>query len=68
MYDYSRLRGIIRQYFKTQENYCAQLGIAQSTLNSRLKGETFFTQPEMEKTIELSTGNYDDIDDIFFTK
>lgn len=52
----------------TQENYCKEIGIAQTTLNTRLKGETFFKQDEIEKTAKLFDLNSEEVNEIFFTK
>lgn len=68
IYNYNRLRGLIREMCGTQENYCKEIGIAQTTLNTRLKGETFFKQDEIEKTAKLFDLNSEDVNEIFFTK
>ena len=69
MYDYNKLRGLIRQYFGTQLKYAKFLGIGMTTMQSRLNGETFFTQPEIQKSIEafnLTTAT--EIEHTFFAK
>lgn len=69
MYDYNKLKGLIKQYFGTQSKYAQYLGVGMTTMQSRLKGETFFTQQEIQKSIEafnLTTAT--EIEHTFFAK
>lgn len=68
MYNYNKLRGLIREKYVTLKAFSDQLGIGLTTLNSRLKGDSYFNQQEMEKTIELLDLSESDINVIFFTK
>lgn len=42
-YNYDKLRGLIREFFSTQQNYADALGISLTTIQSRLRSETEFT-------------------------
>lgn len=52
-FDYSRLRGKIKEVFKTQEAFAEALGISDTALSQKLTGQVSFKQVEMEKTCEL---------------
>lgn len=53
-FKYAYLRGFIRENFKTLANYARFLGIAPSTLNDRLNGNTSFTQDDIYKTANFA--------------
>lgn len=67
-FNYNKLKGKIKEVYGTQQEFARALGISSTTLNTRLKNETFFNQSEIEKTkylLDLKTEQ--DIIDIFFT-
>ena len=66
-YDYSLLRGLIRQHFRTLSDYAMFIGISSTSLNARLNGELPFKQNEIAKSIEGFGTSADRIDDIFFS-
>jgi DNA-binding XRE family transcriptional regulator len=69
MYNYNKLKGLIKQYFNTQERYAQYLGIGKTTLTSRLNGDTYFTQQEIEKSIKaFNLTTTEDIELTFFAK
>lgn len=69
MYNYNKLKGLIKQYFSTQANFAKFLKVGTTTLNSRLNGETFFTQEEIDKCIKVFRLNTaEEIEETFFTK
>lgn len=69
MYNYNKLRGLIREHFSTQAKFAQYLGIGTTTLNSRLNGDTYFTQQEMEKSIKaFQLTTTEDIEQTFFAK
>lgn len=53
-FDYSYLRGFIKQNFKTNEEYAKFLGIGTTALYERLKNNVPFSQDEIYKTIYQS--------------
>lgn len=68
-FNYNKLKGKIKEVYGTQQEFAKALGIGTTTLNSRLKNETFFNQSEIEKSRELlNLKNEKDIIDIFFTE
>ncbi len=50
-FDYSYLRGFIKEHFKTQEAFAKFLGIGTTALSERLNGNIPFSQNEIFKTI-----------------
>lgn len=67
-FNYNKLKGKIKEVYGTQQEFAKALGISATTLNTRLKNETFFNQSEIEKTKELlNLKNGEEIMDIFFT-
>lgn len=67
-YDYSYLRGFIREYFGSIENYAKFLGIGTTSLNSRLACKLPFRQTEIDATARYGNLSGDDIMRFFFTK
>lgn len=69
MYDYQKLLGLIKEHCGTQANYAKALGIGTTTLNSRLKNQTFFKQNEILKSKELfDLKSASEVDAVFFNK
>lgn len=67
-FNYNKLKGKIKEVYGTQQEFAKALGISATTLNTRLKNETFFNQSEIEKTRDLlNLQTEQDIIDIFFT-
>lgn len=67
-YNYDKLRGRIKEKFGTLEKFANALGIGTTTLNSRLKSETFFNQNEILKSGELLNLSKKELDEIFFDR
>lgn len=51
--NYDKLRGKIKEIFKTQEAFAKALGISKVSLSAKLNGQVQFTQEEMDKSCEL---------------
>jgi cytoskeletal protein RodZ len=69
MYDYNKLRGLIKEHFGTLKNYADALGIGTTTLNTRLNNQTPFTQNEILKSKELfKLNNAEEVDEVFFNR
>lgn len=49
-FNYSYLKGFIKTYFGTLENYASFLGISNTSLYERMKGKTNFRQGEIYRT------------------
>lgn len=52
-FDYSRLRGKIKEVFHTQEAFAEALGISSTALSQKLTGQVQFKQEEMDESCEL---------------
>ena len=67
-YDYSKLKGKIREVFGTQQKFADALEIANTTLSSKLNNIAPFTQLEIDKTCAIfNFKNGQDLKDYFFT-
>ncbi len=67
-YNYSKLKGLIKEKCGTQAEYAKIIGISTTTLNERFKSETYFSTEEMRKTIEYFKLDLSSLKDIFFVK
>jgi DNA-binding XRE family transcriptional regulator len=68
MYDYSKLKGKIRELGITQNEYAKAIGITEQTLNLRLKNKRPFKQDEIEKTMLLFNEPLKNVQIYFFNK
>lgn len=66
-FSYDKLKGKIKEVYGTQEAFADALGIARTSLYSKLNDITEFTQKEMVKSLELLHVNKAEINDYFFT-
>lgn len=64
---YDKLKGKIKEVFGTQKAFAVALGIARTSLYSKLNNNTEFTQTEMLKSLELLHLEKSEIDSYFFT-
>lgn len=53
MFDYSRLRGKIREVFGTEGEFAKALGISKTSLSDKLNNKVSFTSTEINKACEL---------------
>lgn len=67
-YNYNKLRGLIREFFGSQKAYADALGISLTTLNSRLNGDTYFDQREMEISAEAFHLDANGLNQVFFLR
>lgn len=65
-YDYSRLRGLIREFCGTNENFAKAIGISDTSLYERLRCDVPFNQVEIHKACQLFKCSVAEADDIFF--
>ena len=65
-YDYSRLRGRIREKIGTEARFADAIGISPTALSSKLNGKTMFTQEEMARSVAALDIDPGDISDYFF--
>lgn len=71
-YDYSMLRGRIRELFGNEKKFVNELkksGISMSvgTFSSRINGQTYFKQPEIQLSCKLLRIKMRDVKNYFFT-
>lgn len=67
VYNYNKLRGMIREKYGTLQRFADNLGIGSTTLNSRLNSETYFDQDEIERAASLLNLSKTEVDQVFFT-
>lgn len=67
-YDYSKLKGKIRELGLTQKDYAKEIGVTEQTLVLRFKNKRPFKQEEIEKTMNLFKEPLENIHLYFFTK
>ena len=53
VFDYSKLRGKIKEVFGTQAKFAKAMGMSTVTLSAKLNGTVQFTAPEMNKACEV---------------
>jgi hypothetical protein len=66
-YDYSKLRGRIKEKCGTQDKFSEQLGIGRTSLSQRLNNQLEFSQEEMLKSCDILEISREDIPVYFFT-
>ncbi len=66
-FNYSKLRGRIKEVFSTQDNFAKALGIGRVSLSQRLNNLLDFSQEEIHKSCELLGITDEDISVYFFT-
>jgi transcriptional regulator with XRE-family HTH domain len=66
-FDYSKLRGKIREIFRTQSAFAEAMGISSTSLSAKLNNNVEFTQKEIDKAVELLKIAKEDIPTYFFT-
>ncbi len=66
-YDYSKLKGKIKEYFPTQSIFAEKLGISNTSLSYKLNNKTFFDQNEIRKSIDIFQLTPKEAYDYFFT-
>ncbi len=52
-YNYSKLRGKIREIYGTQENFSEELGISSASLSAKLNNHVDFSQTEISAIVKL---------------
>lgn len=65
-WDYSKLRGKIKEVCSTQDEFAKKLGVGRVSLSQRLNNQLEFTQEEMFRTCEILGFNVDEIQTYFF--
>ena len=68
MFDYSKLRGLIREKLKSESKYAELMNLSLASVSGKLNSQTPFSLSEIDKTIELLNIDTKDIYEYFFTK
>lgn len=67
-FDYSKLKGKIREVFGTQENFAVAMLLSPVSLSAKLNNKVPFTQAEINKACELLGIALEFIPVYFFTE
>lgn len=65
-WDYSKLRGKIKEVCGTQDCFAEKLGIGRVSLSQRLNNQLEFSQDEIFKACDILAINNEDISAYFF--
>jgi hypothetical protein len=65
-FDYSKLRGKIKEVYGTQDNFAMALGIGRVSLSQRLNNILDFSQDEIHKACNILGINTEEIPMYFF--
>lgn len=65
---YAKLRGRIREQYKTQEAFAEAMGMDCSTLSMKLNEKSEWSRTEIEKACELLEIKIEEVYAYFFTK
>lgn len=68
MFDYSKLKGKIKEVFGTQSAFAKAMGLSGVSLSSKLNNITYFTQVEINRACELLSIPVEFIPVYFFTE
>lgn len=68
LFDYSKLKGKIREKFGSDEKYAEILGISKASVSAKLNSKVPFSITEMDKTILALEIDKEEIYEYFFTK
>lgn len=66
-FDYSKLKGRIKEKCGLQKVFAEKLGITEATMTSKLNGDSSFTQSEIFKACEILEISLDKVFMYFFT-
>ena len=67
LFNYSKLRGRITEVCGSQKAFAKALNISDSTLTSKMKNYTYFTQKEILQAIEILRIPNEEVNLYFFT-
>ena len=67
IFNYSKLRGKIKEVFGTQDSFAEHLGIGRVSLSQRLNNILEFSQEEIYNSCDLLNISPEEISEYFFT-
>ncbi|MBC5996351.1 DUF739 family protein [Romboutsia ilealis] len=65
-FDYKKLKGRIKEYYDTQDNFAKALNIGRTGLSLRLNNRMDFTQKEINRAYVLLDLSKEEIPEYFF--
>ena len=66
-FDYSKLKGKIREVFNTQSAFAEAMGMSTTSLSAKLNNKIVFSQNEIENAVKLLKIKKEEIPAYFFT-
>lgn len=66
-FDYNKLRGRIREVFKTQSAFAKAIGMSTTSLSAKLNNLVEFSQKEIDRAVKLLKISQEEIPIYFFT-
>lgn len=67
-YDYSKLKGKIKELEMTLSVFASSIGMTEQTLHLKLKGKSRFTQDEIRKSMQVLKEPIQNVHVYFFTR
>ena len=67
VFDYSKLRGRIREKFDTQKNFADAMGTTPTTISLKLSSKLYFDQREVARAVKLLDIEQGSVSSYFFT-
>jgi len=65
-YNYSKLRGKIKEKFGTEQKFAMELGISTVSLSKRLNNQLYFDVPEVHRACDLLQIQIEEVSSYFF--
>ena len=66
-YNYSKLRGKIREVFNTERDFAVAMNLSKATISAKLNNAVEFSQTEIDNACSLLEIDQSDISTYFFT-
>lgn len=67
VWDYSKLKGKIKEVYGTQDNFAKAIGISRVSLSLRLNNNLEFSQNEMARALLALNADQSQLIDFFYT-
>lgn len=68
MFDYSKLKGKIREKLGSESKYAELLGLSQASISAKLNSKVPFSMIEIDMTLEILSIPKNELYDYFFVK
>lgn len=67
LFEYSKLRGKIKEVFGTQSAFAEAMGMSSTSLSAKLNNNVEFSQKEIDRAVNLLKSEKEEIPAYFFT-